>query len=214
MTEGNSLWGRPVLVVVGGLPATGKTTVSRATAGKVGAAYLRVDTIEQAVVRFGRWQRSSAELGHAVTWGLGYQVMYAVAEDLLVQGSHVFAECVNPLQLTRDAWRAVAGTTGARLVEVELVCSDPAEHERRATSRVVDIPDQVPPTWAEIVDRDYEPWDRPHVVLDTAGRSAGDAVVELRSGPGCSSIPGRSPRSTPPRAGGSPARWPSRARCC
>jgi predicted kinase len=170
---------RPVLVVVGGLPATGKTTVSRAAAGKVGAAYLRVDTIEQAVVRFGRLQKSSEALDHAVEWGLGYGVICAVARDLLTQGTQVFAECVNPLTITRDAWRAVADETGARLVEVELVCSDPAEHERRAATRVVDIPDLVPPTWAEIVDRDYEPWDRPHVVLDTAGRSAKDTVVEL-----------------------------------
>jgi hypothetical protein len=59
------------------------------------------------------------------------------------------------------------------------VCSDPTEHVRRVTSRVVDIPDLVPPTWAQIVDRDYEPWDRPHVVLDTAGRSAEDAAAEL-----------------------------------
>lgn len=179
MTEGNSLWSSPLLVVVGGLPATGKTTISRAIAGKVGAAYLRVDSIEQAVLRFGRWQESEEELGHAVEWGLGYQVMYAVAGDLLTQGSHVFAECVNPLQITRDAWREVAEVTGAGLIEVELVCSDPTEHVRRVTSRVVDIPDLVPPTWAQIVDRDYEPWDRPHVVLDTAGRSAEDAAAEL-----------------------------------
>lgn len=37
----------------------------------------------------------------------------------------------------------------------------------------------MPPTWAEIVAREYEPWDRPHVVLDTAGRPAADTVVEL-----------------------------------
>ena len=179
MAKGNSLWDRPVLVVVGGLPATGKTTISRAVAGKVGAAHLRVDVIEQAVVRFGRWQKSSEALDHAVEWGLGYQVMYAVAGELSAQGSHVFAECVNPLAITRDAWRDLAEELGVRLVEVELVCSDPAEHERRATTRVVDIPDHVPPTWAQIVARDYEPWDRSHIVLDTAGRSVEDAVTEL-----------------------------------
>ncbi len=170
---------RPTLVVVGGLPATGKTTVARAVAGRVDAAYLRIDTIEQAIARFAAGEESGEELRHAVTWGLGYGVACAVAGDLLSQGSHVFAECVNPLKITRDAWQDVARTAGARLVEVELVCSDPAEHERRATTRTVDIPDLVPPTWTDILQREYEPWDRPHVVLDTAGTSAEDTIASL-----------------------------------
>jgi predicted kinase len=166
-----------MLVVVGGLPATGKTTISRTVAGRLGAAYVRIDTIEQAISRFAT--SSGEELRQAVTWGLGYDVAYAVASDLLRQGSHVFAECVNPLKITRNAWREVAATTDAHLVEVELICSDPAEHERRATSRTVDIPDLIPPTWADILACEYEPWDRPHVVLDTAGKSANDTVASL-----------------------------------
>src|SRR5262245_51218828 len=117
---------KPLLVVVGGLPATGKTTVSQAAAAQTGAAHVRIDTIEQALTEF-----SSDELRHAVNYGLGYNVAYAVARDLLRQGLSVFAECVNPLKITRQSWRDVAETTGAHLVEVELVCSDPAEHERR-----------------------------------------------------------------------------------
>lgn len=167
------------MVVVGGLPATGKTTVARAAAGRVGAAYLRIDTIERAVSGFAASESTSAELRHAVEYGLGYDVAYAVAKDLLRQGLHVFAECVNPLKITRDAWRDVAETTGAHLVEVELVCSDPAEHERRATTRTVDIPGLVPPTWTDIVEREYEPWDRAHVVLDTARTPAENTVAAL-----------------------------------
>jgi predicted kinase len=168
-----------MLVVVGGLPATGKSTVSRAAAERVGAAYVRIDTIEHAISRFEAREKSGEQLRHAVTWGLGYDVAYAVARDLLRQGSQVFAECVNPLKITREAWPEVAETTGADLVEVELVCSDPVEHERRATVRTVDIPDLVLPTWADILEREYEPWDRPHVVLDTAGKPAEDTVAAL-----------------------------------
>jgi len=167
------------LVVVGGLPATGKTTVSREAATRIGAAYLRIDTIEQAIARFAARENSGQELHNAVTWGLGYDVAHAVATDLLRQGSHVFAECVNPMKITRDAWRDVAEAAGAHLVEVELVCSDPAEHELRATTRTVDIPGLVVPTWADILAREYEPWDRPHVVLDTAGKPAEDTIAAL-----------------------------------
>jgi predicted kinase len=174
--EGRS---RPMLVVVGGLPATGKTTVSRAAAGRIGAAHLRIDTIEQAISEFAARETSYEGLHRAVNYGLGYDVTYAVARDLLRQGLHVFAECVNPLKFTREAWRNVAETTGAHLFEVELVCSDPTEHERRATTRTVDIPGLVPPTWTEILEREYEPWDRPHIVLDTAGVPAEDTIASL-----------------------------------
>ena len=39
----------PLLVVFGGLPGTGKTTLSRELARRLAAVYLRVDTIEQSL---------------------------------------------------------------------------------------------------------------------------------------------------------------------
>ncbi|KUF19271.1 AAA family ATPase [Streptomyces silvensis] len=168
-----------MLVVVGGLPATGKSTAARTVARRLGASYLRIDTIEQSLSRFSAYGADTAALRHAVDWGLGYEVAYATAGDLLGQGLCVFAECVNPMKVTRDAWEAVAKRAGARFVEVELICSDPVEHERRATSRTVDVPGLTLPTWQDIVERDYEPWDRDHIVVDTAGKSARDTVAEL-----------------------------------
>jgi len=42
---------QPVLICVGGLPATGKTTIARKLAAELGAPYVRIDTIETAVGR-------------------------------------------------------------------------------------------------------------------------------------------------------------------
>ncbi|MEN3357506.1 MAG: hypothetical protein V7637_1488 [Mycobacteriales bacterium] len=160
-----------MLIIVSGLPAGGKTTLSRALARRTGAAHVRIDTIEQAVVR-------SGAAAHPVG-PVGYAVGYAVAADLLVAGLSVIADSVNPLPVTRDAWRAVAQVAGTDAVEVEVVCSDPTEHRRRATSRASDIPGLQPPTWQEITDRDYQRWDRPHTVIDTAGRTVEDCLAEL-----------------------------------
>jgi predicted kinase len=114
-----------VLVIVAGLPAAGKSTLSRALARRVGAAHVRVDTIEQAVVR--------SELAAHPVGPVGYAVGYAVAADLLAAGLGVVADSVSPLPVTREAWRAVAQTAGVAAVEVDVVCSDPAEHQRRAS---------------------------------------------------------------------------------
>jgi predicted kinase len=157
-----------VLIVIAGLPATGKSTLSSDLVGRTGLTYVRVDSIEQAIRRAGQ------EPGHA-----GYNVGYSIAADQLSFGRGVIAECVNPLAVTRDAWRAVAAEYGADLLEVEVVCSDPVEHRRRAETREADIPDLRQPTWQQILDREYEPWDRDHLVIDTAVLSPADAVSAI-----------------------------------
>ncbi|MFI7413119.1 AAA family ATPase [Streptomyces sp. NPDC049627] len=40
-----------MLIVMGGLPCTGKTTLARLPAARIGAVHLRADTIEQAIVQ-------------------------------------------------------------------------------------------------------------------------------------------------------------------
>ncbi|MGW2572179.1 AAA family ATPase [Streptomyces sp. NPDC001537] len=151
-----------MLVVIGGLPATGKTTLARLLAAEIGAVHVRVDTIERALVRSGLARHP---LGPA-----DYVVGYApAAEQLRQQGLSVIADSVNPLAVTRDAWRDAAVRAGVGWAEVEVGCSDAAEHRRRVASRSVDIPELPLPGWAEVTGREYEPWDRECIVVDTAG---------------------------------------------
>ncbi|MEV4147572.1 AAA family ATPase [Amycolatopsis sp. NPDC049691] len=163
----------PLLIVMGGLPATGKTTVAAEAARRTGFSYLRVDTIEQAIVRT---TALAQPLGP-----VGYVVAQEVAADLLRTGTSVIAECVNPLAVTRDAWRdtGLGLGLGAHVLEVEIVCSDPAEHRRRAETRDPGIPGLVPPTWAEITGREYEPWTRDCLVVDSARQSADEAAAVI-----------------------------------
>jgi len=161
----------PVLVVVGGLPATGKSTVAAALARRIRAPYLRVDRIEHAVVS---WTALTQPLGP-----VGYAVAHGLAADQLGLGLDVVVECVNPSAITRDAWVATAEGARSAIAEVELVCSDPVEHRRRATTRRSDVDGLVKPTWSEIGARDHEPWERPHLVLDTATTVVETAVDRL-----------------------------------
>jgi predicted kinase len=164
---------RPVLIVFGGLPGTGKTTLARAIATERQAAYLRIDTIEQAL-------RSSGALAGEVG-PAGYVVAYGLATSNLGLGRSVVADSVNPLKVTRDAWKQVAATASSDLVEIEVICSDEAEHRRRVETRSVDVAGLVQPTWREVVKREYEPWDRPPIVIDTAKRTIRDALDDLRA---------------------------------
>ncbi|MEI9983451.1 MAG: AAA family ATPase [Aliidongia sp.] len=162
-----------VLIVFGGLPGTGKTTLAQVLAEQRGAAYLRIDAIEQALRESGML---AGDVGPA-----GYLVAYALADANLRLGLSVIADSVNPLAVTRDAWRRVAAAASARLVEIEVICSDAKEHRRRVETRTIDLPGLTPPSWAQVLDHDYEPWGRPRFVLDTALVSPADALDRLRA---------------------------------
>jgi predicted kinase len=157
-----------MLIALGGLPATGKTMIARLLRSRLRATHLCIDRIEQAL------RASRAEIGTA-----GYDVAYALAEDMLRFDQVVIADCVNPLGTTREAWRAVAARTGAQILEVEIIRSDPVDHRRHAETRTPEIAGLTLPSWAEIVARAYEPWDTPHVIVDTSGRTPEQSVTEI-----------------------------------
>jgi predicted kinase len=148
-----------VLIVFGGLPGVGKTAIARELARELRAVFVRIDSIEFALRESGRLAGPMEDAG--------YRVAYAIAEDNLRGGQTVIADCVNPLRITRQAWRAAASRAATAIVEVEIVCSDPAQHRRRVDTRGTDFPGWTL-SWQEVVERDYEPWDRDCVRLDSA----------------------------------------------
>jgi len=150
-----------VLIIFGGLPATGKRTLSRELARTLVAVHLRIDTIEQRL----------RDVGCDVSRGQGYEVAYALAADNLMLGHIVIADSVNPITLTRQAWRDVAMAANAPFKEVEIVCSDIEEHQSRVQNRHVDIKGLALPTWQDITRHDYEPWCGDIIRIDTAGKT-------------------------------------------
>jgi predicted kinase len=161
-----------MLIAFSGLPGTGKTSIARELARRLRATYLRVDTVEQALRSCGTLEEVMAE---------GYETIYRLAEDNLNLGLTVIADSVNPLDITREAWAEVAREADVRLINVEVICSDEAEHRRRVETRSSDIADLVFPTWDKVKSREYHPWTQPRMVIDTAGRSVSACVDELMS---------------------------------
>ena len=162
-----------MLIVIGGLPGTGKTALARGLARALDAVHLRIDTIEQAI--------RTATMGSDALGAAGYVVGYGVAADNLRLGRTVVADAVNPLTSTRAAWREVAQRAAVAVFEVEVICSDATEHRRRIESRSSEIPGLKLPTWREVEAREYEPWDREHVVIDTAHRPVEQSVTALHA---------------------------------
>ena len=148
-----------MLVVLGGLPGTGKTTIARRLSKRLGAAHVRVDSITTAMSRAG------VDPGQP-TGIASYLVAEAVAEECFRAGTPVVVDAVNPVKAARRQWHDLAVRTGERLRVVELVCPKEDEHRRRLETPAEDLAG-TGLTWADVAARVYEPWDEPRLVVDT-----------------------------------------------
>lgn len=158
-----------MLIVFSGLPGTGKTTIANALARQTGAVYLRIDVIEQAL-------RGAGVLAGDVG-ASGYGVANALALSNLRLGHRVIADCVNPVKESRAAWKAVATAAGVEWLDIQVICSDLQEHQRRVESRSGDIAGLAPPTWQSVLAHEYERWDELPLTVDTAVVTADQAVA-------------------------------------
>ena len=88
----------PTFYIFSGLPGSGKSTLAKGLAKAIGAVYLRIDTIEQAL----------RDLCNFKVEGEGYRLSYRIAKDNLLTGNNVVADSCNPIELTRVEFEEIA----------------------------------------------------------------------------------------------------------
>lgn len=167
-----------VLIVVSGLPGTGKTAVARAVADRMGAVHLSIDPVENAMLGAG------AERG----WTTGvaaYEAVRVMAQDNLVRGLTVVVDAVNDSEAARDTWRRAGAEAAAPVRFFLLRLDDQAEHRRRLEGRERAMEHVGEPTWESVRSRAdaYEPWVGPFDEIDasqTLAEVVEDIVAALR----------------------------------
>ena len=158
-----------MLYIFGGLPATGKSELSKLLASSIGAVYIRIDTIEQEL----------RNAGFKSLYDEGYKIAFSIALDNLRNGLSVVADSTNPVAESRQAWVSIAKKADAPYTEIEIICSNKSEHRSRVESRKTDIPNLVPPDWGSVISREYQLWHSADIVLDTAGKTPEQSKHEL-----------------------------------
>ena len=162
---------KPTLFIFSGLPGSGKSTLAKELSKVIGATYLRIDTIEQAI----------RDLCDFKVEGEGYRLSYKVASDNLKIGHSVIADSCNPIELTRKEWNEVAINANASFVNIEIICSDKSEHKQRVETRVSEVSGLKLPSWEKVENREYHPWVSERIVIDTSNKSIENSIDELVS---------------------------------
>jgi predicted kinase len=161
----------PRLVMMSGLPGSGKSTLSQILADRSGATLLRIDVFEQ-----------DLRNQHGVDFEVGtrgYRQGYTLAMQHLREGRNVIADAVNAVEAARQGWRDVAAATDAEIVEIEILCSDTEEVRTRLQTRDTGIEGLAPVRLSAVSSRQWEPNSNRHAAIDTAGKSVTSCVHAL-----------------------------------
>jgi predicted kinase len=151
-----------MLIVLSGLPATGKTVLAADVARALGAVLLSVDPVDSALAQAGVRETGSTGLA-------AYAVVGAMAEQNLALGATVVVDAVNAVGEAKTFWIELARRLGARLLAIETILSDPAIHRERLAGRIRELA-IAEPTWDAVARRreEWVAWPFAPLVIDSA----------------------------------------------
>ena len=151
-----------MLIVMAGLPGSGKSSIADALGRRLPAPVVSVDPIEAAMLRAGVSRGEPTGLA-------AYVVAEAVADSALSLGQTVIVDAVNAVEAARRQWRELAVRHATALEIIEVICSDPIVHRRRLEGRSRGIEGFQEPSWeaVELLRNEYEPWIDRRLVLDS-----------------------------------------------
>lgn len=162
------------LIVMAGLPGSGKSTVAEGLAEKLAIPVLSVDPIVSSILKTGA-ERSPK------TDEAAFSIAETLASEQLQLGVSVIVDAVNAVEKVRGMWRDLSRKHRAKLTIIECVL-DSSVHKERVEARVRNLDGFPELTWDDVEDRRkiYIPWEEERLVLDTA-RSAAENLERALS---------------------------------
>ena len=165
----------PPLVIVSGLPGTGKTRIAEGLGRRTGLPVFSVAWLLGALSPWGVLERP--DRGR-----LAYALIGAQIEQQLRSGGGAIVDGMVGSAELRARWRGLAERFRALFVVIECVCSDAKLHRRRLDEREESIPGWPSPDWdhAQEMRGRYAPWRGPRLVLDSVRPFAENLAAATR----------------------------------
>jgi len=156
----------PCLIMLAGLPGTGKSYLGRLLSVQLGAALVATDHVRRTF--FPRPDYSAGERDTV------HDLCCRLAEQLIAARVPVVLDATHAIEAQRQNVYALAGRLGVPLVVVETVAPEALVRQRLERRSGLqrdpfDMSDAVTSAVYARVQRRFEPITRPHVVVDTSG---------------------------------------------
>lgn len=158
-----------MLILLGGRPASGKTSLASHLIRPLETAYIDLATIDAGL--------GGATLAIDPADDLASMVAFGLARDNLSHGRSVLVECINPTEASLSSWRTVAAQTDQPIMEIEVLCSDEADYRRRVQARL-DANAYTPAAFEQMASR-RSTWSGPRFPIDTAKRDPASCAAEI-----------------------------------
>jgi predicted kinase len=158
----------PFLIVFAGAPGVGKSTLARAVARELSAAYLDKDTIKDAALALGREMR--IENVGPFAGALSYTLLIPLARDNLTLGTHVIVDSPAGYRAFQDAVEELVRGVRVRFKLIECITTDETLLRERIERRGPDMPEHRVRDWDQYQQarERMERLSGPRLVIDTA----------------------------------------------
>ncbi|MEI8339010.1 MAG: AAA family ATPase [bacterium] len=149
------------LIIICGLPGSGKSTISEALSRKLEIPVFSVDPIESSIIKSGI--PKSFETGLAA-----YLVAETLAAANLQAGNSAIIDAVSGVIEAKQMWQALAKKLGVSLIIIECIVSNKNLHKTRIEERVRGIHGIPEVTWDDVDKREkeYIVWEEEKLILD------------------------------------------------
>lgn len=155
----------PTVVLVTGLPGTGKSSLADGVGRARGVPVFGWDWLMGALTRFRLADGLEVETYREV----GYSLMTSLVERQLRNHAGAILDCV-AREEPRRRWAALAAAHGAGFLVVECTCREAALHRSRVEGRRRDIPGWHELEWDHVrqARASYTPLEYPDLILDAS----------------------------------------------
>ncbi len=165
------------LVMIGGLPGTGKTTLAEALSARMGWVTINTDAVRHELVE----ARGSAPWGHGAyapeVTARTYDLVLARARTALGLGESVIVDASFRDETNRAAVRDLGRALSATMVELECRCPAIVAESRLIARDVASNASDATPTIAAQMARSYAPW--PEATAIDSARPLEDAMSSV-----------------------------------
>lgn len=149
----------PTLIIIGGVPGTGKSTLAKALSKELNIPAFSKDELEAAVARKGLCNNKE-------TRGVGFEIMAVLAKNLFENNSGAIFDFIASKHRTEEQWPHLLNYD---VKYIECICSIVEVHKERIQSRKRNIEGWYELVWEDVlnVQERFQPLFTDRLILDS-----------------------------------------------